>query len=263
MVYHTTGPNAALINAQTGKTIRKLSRGDHYLNTGFPIAFFVHEGSTFLIAASDWNRLDIYEPSTGRLLTERSPTSYVNDQRPPHYLDYCHGSLSVSPQHEFVVDDGWVWHPVGILRSWNLSAWLSNVWESEDGPTVKELAQRDYFWNGPVCWIHNTTLAFWGWGRDDDWLVPAAVLVDARDGQMLQWFPGPDVRKSRRHSDSSFFFDRHLFAVDDDGGTTVWDINTGECLLTDKDVKPWRYHPDSKEFLEITPTGFRLSTLVG
>ncbi len=267
VVSEASGPNAALVEVASGRLIKELSRGDyHPQNSHFPVAFFKHEGSLLLIAGSCWNRLDIYDPVSGDLLSERGPTNYVNNERPPHYLDYFHGSLRVSPDAQTVVDNGWVWHPVGGLRSWNLPAWLSNPWESEDGPTSRNLVWRDYFWDGPLCWINNTTLVFWGWGRDDDWLVPAAVVMDINGGNVLRWFPGPKVRKSQvwppRKLADSFFYDRHLFSVSDEEGTSVWDIHTGECLLVDASVKPWRYHPDSKEFLEVLPHGFKLSKLV-
>lgn len=266
VVFQVSGPNAALVNVKTGKIILKLSRGDYHCERShFPAAFFRHEDRTYLIAASDWNRLDLYDPATGVMLSERGPTCYVNKERPPHYLDYFHGGLCVSPDQQFVVDNGWVWGGAGILRGWELPAWLHNEWESEDGPTTRVLAWREA-WDEPVCWIDNFTLASWGWG-DEEWMMPAAVLIDVRDGKQLQWFPGPKVRMSRAWPPvglaESFFFDRYLFAVHDDIGTTVWDIKSGECLLTDPQVKPWRYHPGSKEFIEITLNGFRVGTLVG
>ena len=147
---------------------------------------------------------------------------------------------------------------------------MRNEWESEDGPTTRDLAYQDV-WDEPVCWIDNVTLAYWGWsnggwGCNDEYILPAAIFVDVRDGKQLQRLLGPNVRQSvswaPRRLVESFFFDQYLFAVHDEG-TTVWDIASGECLLADPQVKPWRYHPDSKEFIEITPTGFRVSTLVG
>lgn len=268
VISEASGPNAVLVNAESGQVIKELSRGKYRCeNSHFPVAFFIYEGAALLIAGSDWNRLDIYDPATGNLLTERGPTSYVEGVRPPHYLDFFHGSLRVSPDSRRVVDGGWVWAPVGCLRSWNLAAWISNVWESEDGPTVKTLACRDYFWDGPMCWVDSTTVAFWGWGRDDEWLMPAIVLMDAGTGDILRWFPGSRVRQPGawppRELSDSLFFDRYIFAVSDEKGTSVWDIETGECLLVDASVKPWRYHPDSKEFLEVLPDGFKVSALIG
>jgi hypothetical protein len=262
VIFQTSGSEAALMNLKSGKIIRKLSRGDD-CSSRFSAGFFRYETNTYLIAASAWNRLDLYDPSSGKMLTERGPTQYVGDERPLRYLDYFHGGLSISPDQQHIVDNGWAWHPFGILRSWSLPAWIHNVWESEDGASSRELVSRAYYSDGPLCWIDNTTIAFWGWGRDDDWLIPAAVLVDVRNGSQLSWFPGPAARKAvPSNLAESFFFDRYLFTVHDDDGTTVWDIESGECLLTDPQVKPWRYHPDSKEFIEIKPTTFKVSTLM-
>lgn len=265
VISESSGPNAALVDMKSGEVIKELSRGDyHSENSFFPTAFFEHQGESLLIAASDWNRLDIYDPNTGGLLTQRGPTSYVDGNPPPHYLDYFHGSLRVSPGSQTVVDNGWVWSPTGVIRSWSLSAWLLNPYESEDGPTSKSLAQGD-FWDGSLCWIDSTTLAIWGWGRDE-WVIPAVALMNVRTGKVVRWFPGPKVRQPSawppRKLADSLFFDRYLFAVSDEAGTSVWNIETGECLLVDANVKPWRYHPDSREFLELLPDSFRLTTLI-
>jgi WD40 repeat protein len=269
VVSEASGSNAALVDLQTGKTIRKLSRGDYCVEySHFPVAFFRDEGKTNLIAGSDWNRLDIYDPTSGAVLSERIAPEYVSGQTlPPRYLDFFHGGLSISPDHRFVVDNGWCWHPMEVLRSWSLHAWRHNEWESEDGPTCVELTSRLTELNSPVCWVDNVTLAVSGWGREGAGLDQAVMLIDVRSGTRGKWFPGPSVRAPSTgltlEPAQSLFFDRYLFAVGDKEGTTVWDIDTGECLLTAPEVKPWRYHPDSKEFLEVTPRGFRLSMLVG
>jgi hypothetical protein len=269
VVSEVSGSNAALVDLRTGKTIRKLSRGDYCVkHSHYPVAFFRDEGKTYLIAGSDWNRLDIYDPTSGAVLSERIAPEYVSGQtRPTRCLDFFHGGLSISPDHRFVVDNGWGWHPVGILRSWSPHAWLHNEWESEDGPTSVNLSWRENYLNGPFCWIDNVTLVVSGWGRGEGWLDQAVMRIDVRNGTAGKWFPGPRVRvpviRWAPELAQSLFFDRYLFAVGDEEGTTVWDIDTGECLLTAPEVKPWRYHPDSKEFLEVRPRGFRLSMLVG
>jgi hypothetical protein len=267
VIYQASGSLAAVIDLNSRKVIVRLSRGDYRPeNSFFPIAFFLHQGRTLLVAGSDWNRLDIIDPATRTRLTQREAITSEEGTRPPHYLDYFHGSLSVSPDNEHIVDGGWHWHPVGSLRCWSLRSWLENPWESEDGPTVKTLDWKEYFWDGPVCWIDDSILARWGWGQDEDWLIAAVVIVDARKGEAIRWFPGPLVRLPKawppRHLGNSLFFDTYLFAVDDHAGTTVWDIVSGERLLADREVKPWRYHPDSKEFLTVNPDGFCISRLV-
>jgi len=83
--------------------------------------------------------------------------------------------------------------------TWNLVRWRDeNVWESEDGLSRHYLCDRAYFWDGPLCWIDNTTLAVWGYGSDDDWLQPAVRLFDVTTGKEQDWFPGPDISPQKR-----------------------------------------------------------------
>lgn len=86
----------------------RLDRGDyHEEHCNFPLAFFENRGRLLMVHGTDWNRLDVSDPVTGTLLTERSLTSYQDgQQQPDHYLDYFHCGLAVSPNREFVADNG-------------------------------------------------------------------------------------------------------------------------------------------------------------
>ena len=207
------------------------------------------------------------DPSSGELLTQRAPTSYRHgEKQPDHYLNYFHAQLVVSPESCWIADNGWVWHPWGIIRSWSLASWLQhNPWESEDGESVRSIAERAYFWDGPICWIDDSTLAVWGWGEDEQWLLPAVRLIDVCSGKQIRWFPGPRVRQPAawppKKLAPSLFFDRYLFAVDDDQGTSVWDVVSGERLLCDQKMSPVHYHPRSKEFLSLGDSELTLSCL--
>src|SRR5262249_44448040 len=127
-----------------------------------------------------WNRLDLSDPASGRLLTERGPTSFRRgEERPEHYLDYFHGALYLSPQNRFVLDDGWVWHPVGIPRVWSLERWISdNVWESEIGAARLRLCARDYYWDHGMAWIDDARVAVGGIGDVDIEMIDGARIFD-------------------------------------------------------------------------------------
>jgi hypothetical protein len=210
-----------------------------------------------LVHGTAWNRLDISDPTTATLLTQRSLTiPEQGKDRPEHYLDYFHCGLTISPNQDHIADNGWVWHPVGVVASWNLSRWLhENVWESEDGPSKQRLCWRSYFWDGPLCWIDEKHLAVWGLGEDDEWLIPAVVIFDVVSGQQERWFAGPK---------GTLVFDRYLFSADQTEGTSVWDEATGERLLREDSFCPLRYHRGTKSFLTILPDGgFQISKLRG
>ncbi len=266
-VYEASGSRGAVVDLRDGRVVRRLHRGAYRpQNSLFPVAFARRDGRTLLVVGSDWNRLDLVDVAAERVLSERAFAPSEGDaSRPSRCLDYFHGSLSVSPDGAWIVDSGWVWAPAGIVRAWSLDRWRDNPWESEDGPSLRRLATRDYYWDGPVCWVDEATVALWGWGHDDEWLVPAALLFDAREGRLLRWFPGPRVRPPKawppRELADSMVFDGYLFTIHDAAGTAVWDVASGERLHVDPTLKPSRYHRGAKEFLTRTADGLRRSRL--
>jgi hypothetical protein len=248
-VANTNGLTGVVLDLTTGKVKMSLERDDyHPEHCVFPIAFCQVDGQLLLIHARHWNRLDLSDPRTGEPLSIRSPTSYAQGEpRPEHYLNYFHSGLLVSPSQKYVADNGWVWHPVGIVTTWSIPRWRHhNVWESEDGESRRALCWRNWYWNGPICWLEDDRLAVWGYGEDHDWLLPAVRIFDAASGQEERWFPGPR---------GNLLFDNYLFSSDSEDGTSVWDVATGERLLRDENFVPWRYHRGTKTFLSVRPDG--------
>lgn len=255
-VVNTRGQYGVVIDLATGTRTMQLDRGNYHVgHSDFPVAFFEAEGKTWLVHATDWNRLDISDPHTGEVATWRiSPVSDEKNPRPDHYLDYFHCGLRISPDYSWIADNGWVWSPVGQVRVWSLPRWLEeNVWESEDGPTNKGLRSSWYYWDGPLCWVDDHTLAVWGEGEDDALMIPAAHIFDAVSGEEVRRFAGPV---------GEFVFDRYLFSFDAEHGLAAWDIKTGERLFHASDFCPTHYHRGAKTFLTLLPEGkFRLSRL--
>jgi hypothetical protein len=244
-VANTYGRRGVVFDLSTGRVTMTLCR-DEYLEdvSAFPLALADIDRRTVVIHGTDWNRLDVSDARTGVLLTQRRPTSYKRgEERPPHYLDYLHSQLALSPSQEHVADNGWVWHPVGVIRTWSLRRWLhDNVWESEDGPSLRSLTWRYYYWDGPLCWLDDHRLAVWGYGRDDEWLIPAVTVYDVRTGEPERWFAGPK---------GSLAFDEFLFSFDKTEGMTAWDVETRERVASEPGFCPAGYHRGSKQFISL------------
>lgn len=219
----------------------------HSWASPFPISFFEHGGRTLLVHATAWNRLDISDPASGALLTPRSAVSNrATREDPAHYLDYFHGTLLASPDGGWIADDGWIWHPVGLVATWDLGRWMTdNVWESEDGPSRLTQCPRDYFWDAPQCWVGPSRLAVWGFGEDDDWMIPAAQVFDVATGEGPVWFPGPVGQMA--------FDGRYLHSSSKEQGTSVWDVDSGARVHFDWNFRPDGYHPGARSFLSIMP----------
>jgi hypothetical protein len=242
-IFNNRDQYGMVVDIETGRISMYLDRGDYHVDvTDYSVKFFTKHGRDYLVHATSWNRLDISDPATGKLLTERSPTTYQHgEDRPEHYLDYFHASLSISPDQKWIVDSGWVWHPIGSLLRWDLEQWLyHNAWESEDGSTVEIIRSDDYYWDFPVCWIDNNTLAVLGYGNSDYNMTDAICIYDINTTEQLQWFPGPAGKIE---------YDGYLFSMSATDGLAVWDVDSGERLFYDKENLSIQYHRGSKQFL--------------
>ncbi len=247
-----------IIDLRSGQVTLTLDGGDYYPETvPFSFAFARIKGRLVAIHRTAWNRLDASDPSTGDLLTVRSPTSYERGQdRPTHYLDYFHGALLISPNDARIADDGWVWHPVGIPTTWSVEQWLSNnVWESEDGPTRMPICGREYYWDHALTWLDDQRIAVGGLGEDDNEMVEGARIFDVSlSGSAGQWrddWRWPRELTAFAGPAGSFFSDgRWLFSSDHDG-LSRWDIDDGSRTGYLQGFKPIYHHRGARELVQI------------
>ena len=122
--------------------------------------------------------------------------------------------------------------PGGVVRSWDLDRWLDeNPWEGEDGPSVRSLCLRDYFWDAPMCWLDERTLAVYGFGEDADWMIPAVRVFDVTTGEELRWFPGPT---GLIESDGTY-----LFSWDESGMSVSGSDRPENASITTRNCIRW------------------------
>jgi hypothetical protein len=254
-VVNDHGRYGEVIDLVSGRVTMTIDGGDYHPETvPLSFAFARHDGRTVVIHRTKWNRLDVSDPRTGELLTPRESPSA--DPRGDHYLDYFHGALYVQPENEYVLDDGWIWHPLGVPTVWSLSRWVrENAWESEDGPTKRDVCPRDSYWNHGMCWLDSKRLAIGGIGDDDVEMVEGVRIFDVTSlepSRSDQWgglyakelatVPGPAGR---------FFSDgRRLFASGEQG-LSVWDLTAGKQLGVVEGFRPTRHHRGARELVEL------------
>ena len=255
-VVNDYGRHGEVIDLESNRVTVTIDGGDYHPDTvPLSLAFARHEGGTVVIHRTKWNRLDVSDPRTGELLTPRdSPSAQPMGE---HYLDYFHGALYVQPDGEYVLDDGWIWHPLGVPTVWSLPRWIrENVWESEDGPTKRKVCPRDSYWNHGMCWLDSTRVAIGGIGDDDAEMVHGMRIFDVTSvepSRSDQWVglyaselatvPGPT---------GLFFSDgRRLFAADA-RGLSVWDPTAGKQLGVVEGFRPTRHHRGAGELVELS-----------
>ncbi|MFI5732931.1 hypothetical protein ACIA49_22630 [Kribbella sp. NPDC051587] len=229
------GRYGVVVDLADGRVTLRLDRQD-YCNfaTPFPIAF-LPDGT--LVAATDWNRLDRFNPATGELLTPRDTELRDKENPPPDYLDYFHGALTVSPTGRWLLDDGWIWHPVGVPAVVDLAAWQDGrTFAAEHG---NELVVRDYLWNQPASWVNDSVVAIQGVGDGIDALVDGVQLYDARSGARVGTVFGPKGRM--------WGVDGRLAVVGEDG-LEFWDPAEGARVGVLAGYRPTAYNPRTRTF---------------
>jgi hypothetical protein len=251
-VVNDHGRFGQILDARTGERRLALDGGDHHQETvPFSFAFIPWKGRTLAIHRTEWNRLDVVDPATGETLTPRGPTRIHPEtrRRPVHYLDYFQGALYPSPDHRHLLVDGWVWHPDGIPAVFSVERWLSgHVWEAEDGESRGQACYRAYFWNGPMAWLDDTTVAIGGIGEDGDEMLDGARLFDITQKTPTRWLreirtiPGPAGR---------FFGHGGLLYSADATGLARWDPVDGARTGWLSGFCPTHFHHGSREFAGI------------
>ena len=162
------GQFGQVIELATGDVALHMDTQNYHEDTvPFSLAFSTLEQDEIVIYRSDWNRLESYNLSQKCSTTTRHIAPYERENRPEHYLDYFHGALYVSPNDEYILDDGWVWQPYAVPHLWSLPTWLmQNPFESEDGASLQAVIFDEEDWDYPMCWLDNQRFALWHTQRD-------------------------------------------------------------------------------------------------
>ena len=223
-IVNLLGSHGCVFDIEDGSIVMPLYRGDYHVNHClFSYEFIEREGTQLLIHATEWNRLDITDVRTGLRLTEREEDDlpYEENEDGKYLADYFHCSLLASPGEKKLVDNGWIWSPIGAPKIFDIEKWLQDPWHTDDDESYDIPKFSHYYWDGPICWINDTLLAIYGFGQDDLNMLDAVLIYDADSKEFVSWFPGPR---------GEFYFDTYLYCVHKDD-FSIWDINTGERLL--------------------------------
>ena len=221
------GQSGSVIDLEQQRITMKLDGDQQHIDSvPFSLAFSEHGGDTVIVHRTSWNRLDVSNPATGELLTERTVPPFVEGDEQWKKLDYFHGALFVSPDGNNLLNDGWNWEPVGRPVVWNVLTWLrDNEWESEHGRTRRTIPHQNHYWNQGFCWIDNRHVAVEGIGHPDDEMINGVRIFDITPtdadtelAREVNVFAGPSGR---------LFADGDLLFSSDAEGLGIWSISEG------------------------------------
>ncbi|WP_328608019.1 hypothetical protein OG943_02490 [Amycolatopsis sp. NBC_00345] len=232
------GRHGAVFDLATGSVTLRLDRGDYQAETvPFPLAFL---GSGQVVAATAWNRLDAFDPATGRLLTDRGSDYHVGYSPRRPRSDYFHGSLSANPSGRRLVDDGWVWQPAGVPALIDVEAWLGG--DHHAAQPDQALTDRGYLWTTPMAWLDEGTFALQRVGPDDRQVLEGVELFDVPSGRSKGVFAGPAGPMW------AFGGRLHVRAAD---GFEVWEPETGARTAFVAGFAPTAGDPVTGRFAEL------------
>jgi hypothetical protein len=113
----STGTKSLLL-ASDGRLIREIDRSYYHAEAyRYPLVLCtLPDGRTGLVhCPENYNRLEVEVAATGERLTTGT------DRKP---VDFFHSRLAVSPNGQYLLSAGWVWHPWGCLALYDLTrAW--------------------------------------------------------------------------------------------------------------------------------------------
>ncbi|MEQ0557613.1 hypothetical protein ABJI51_00925 [Amycolatopsis sp. NEAU-NG30] len=207
--------------------------------TRYPFAFL--DGGRF-VAATDWNRLDVFALPSGELLTDRETAApQRGEPEPEHYLDYFQGALHLSPSERWLVTDGWIWHPIGAPEAIDLAAWLGgdlHAAEHARGLTPG----RENVWDQPIAWVDDRTVAIQRMGASWQRMLDGVELYDAETGRRTGMFAGPA---------GPMWGHGGLLYVAAEAGFEVWDPAEGARVGFAPGFRPTAHDPATGTFAEL------------
>ncbi len=224
VVYNNIGQFGYVFDMNLSEYILDIDRKDyHNQHCQFSISFI----NDMLIHGTDWNKLDVTDLKNGRSILEKE-----GDMG-----DFF--SCGISTSAKYIVNNGWVWHPVGAIAYWDIQSWLDG---ELDELSDKFVLPTDYLWDRSICWIDDTNIAVYGFCNDDIYVIDGVIIVNLESGSISNWFPGPSGK---------LFYDKYIISLDK--GMSIWRIS-GERVFYSDSINPDLYVEDGK-FIEILDNG--------
>lgn len=117
IIYEVLGTKGLVL--KDGKIIREINRSFYCADAyEYPVAFLrLPSGRDVLVhCPEEYNKLEIEDVETGERLTLRSGEA----------ADFFHSRLQASPDGQYLLSAGWIWHPIDDLRVYDVAEVMSH-----------------------------------------------------------------------------------------------------------------------------------------
>lgn len=237
---HDYGQHGILYNLKENKIIYSLNGGDYHSETvPFSVCFIEIDHKTYLITRTNWNRLDAIDVRSGSIATQR----LIEDTNSPHYLDYFHGRLYLSPDNRTIFNDGWIWHPVGAPYYFDAETWIKeDIFETEKIAQKRTLLYSES-WDAGTCWMNKKellhTLSVYDENSRKELFF--SLLINFETNELSPYF----YPSGHYHADHDILF------ISNGNGLSLWDYKSGQNIGIINNFSPDFHNKENHEFIEI------------
>ena len=263
-IVNTNGRYGYVYDLNKKGIVLNLDRKAYQINhSTFPVNFIQLNNQDYLVHASEWNHLDLYDFTLNKNITQRDSNKHGESQ----YLDYFYSQLHVSPKASWILSSGWVWHPVSGLKFIDLNSWLNSSINEPERSNGADFSICSYYWDRALCWVDDNTIAYLYDPREED-LDEAErkdlqfdidtsyiIIYDVQNSKIKQkiifsgfsqntcFEPTPDCR---------IYYNGSLIISSQKNGTYVLNLKSGEIILENSNTILDQYNSNNDVFYRIT-----------
>ncbi|WP_217576271.1 hypothetical protein [Mesorhizobium sp. GbtcB19] len=151
VIYQRVGTKGLLLH--DGRILRELERSSYFADAyEYPVSLFNGPDGRVLLAhcPRDYRRIDLEDAETGLPLTESADRELS---------DFFHSRLAVSPDGQRLLSAGWVWHPLGLVVSFDVAQALTDPSHLDDGQDLPPSFGPGLVEENSSCWLDDHHLA--------------------------------------------------------------------------------------------------------
>lgn len=117
IIYERLGTKGLVL--KNGEIVREINRSFYHADVyEYPISFLKSKESHLLIhCPQEYNQIEIEDIETGTRVTS------ISNRTPD---DCFHSRFKINASNTFLINAGWVWHPVGILEIYDIQKGIAN-----------------------------------------------------------------------------------------------------------------------------------------
>lgn len=215
-IYKKLGTKGLLL--KNGEILREINRSYYQSEVyEYPAAFIFYKEKTYLIhCPNSYCQLDFEDVETGEIVTDKV-------ERNPR--DIFHSRLEVSSDNRFLLSKGWVWHPVDVIKLYDVAECFNNptILDSEKGISnlSVEICSASFVDNDRILFCTSEEEPF---DDDNDGIFPDHLAIWNFKTNEIEKTVKPDVEC------------RNVFAVNEDFCWDLYnypkliDLNTGKVV---------------------------------